>query len=356
MALGVLQHRAQDSAGNLIAADLRVRRETAALPLVTLYSDRDGDNQISNPTVGGFFSDGKIRAYVASGNYRVDLLVDGEVVDTLYNVPVIDIPPTVREVLDAARTYYVRADGSDSNDGLTNNSGGAFLTIQKAINVAAALDLSIYDVTIQLAAGTYSTSTGNVLATLVGSGSVTIIGDETTPANVVVTTSGAMTSSHGNFLANAIRGTYKLRGMKLTSTASGTRYAIQVQNGAYVEFQNIDFGTGFTQHLRAAGGFLSATGNYSITGGATGHVEANGIGVLRTQGVTVTLTGTPAFTTFATATRLGIFFATNVTYSGSATGVRYSVTENGVIVVNGAGATYFPGDATGATATGGQYN
>ena len=61
-----------------------------------------------------------------------------------------------RELLTANRTYYVRTDGSDGNTGLANTSGGAFLTIQKAIDTAAALDLSVYNVTIQLADGTYT--------------------------------------------------------------------------------------------------------------------------------------------------------------------------------------------------------
>src|SRR4029079_13907135 len=58
-----------------------------------------------------------------------------------------------REALTAHRTYYVRANGSDSNNALANTSGGAFLTIQKAIDVVAALDLSIYDVAIRVADG-----------------------------------------------------------------------------------------------------------------------------------------------------------------------------------------------------------
>src|SRR5688572_14985126 len=68
--------------------------------------------------------------------------------------------PSGRELITANRTYYVRTDGSNSNDGLTNTSGGAFLTIAKAIEVIATLDLSVFNVTIQLGnAGTYAGAT-----------------------------------------------------------------------------------------------------------------------------------------------------------------------------------------------------
>lgn len=61
-----------------------------------------------------------------------------------------------REKLTGNRTYYVRTDGNDANGGLTNSSGGAFLTIQKALDVVGALDLSTFTATISIADGTYT--------------------------------------------------------------------------------------------------------------------------------------------------------------------------------------------------------
>ena len=75
-----------------------------------------------------------------------------------------------RDKLTANRTYYVRADGSDSNTGLANTAAGAFLTIQKAINVVSGLDLGVYSVAISIGAGTFSENL--VLLPIVGSGSV----------------------------------------------------------------------------------------------------------------------------------------------------------------------------------------
>ena len=80
----------------------------------------------------------------------------------------------VRETLTANRTYFVRTDGSDSNTGLANTAGGAFLTRQKLIDVAASLDLATFSVTIEVSAGTY---TGAMVAKrYVGAGPMTING------------------------------------------------------------------------------------------------------------------------------------------------------------------------------------
>src|ERR1019366_1497903 len=88
---------------------------------------------------------------------------------------------TTRPLVLANFTYYVRTDGSDSNTGLANTSGAAFLTIQKAVTIVQGLDLNGFTVTIQVADGTY---TGGVSANVpfVG-GTVLLNGNTTTPAN-----------------------------------------------------------------------------------------------------------------------------------------------------------------------------
>jgi len=259
-----------------------------------------------------------------------------------------------REMLTANRTYYVRTDGNDSNTGLVNDASGAFLTIQKAIDAAAALDCSIYDITIQLAAGTYVVTSTVNLKSIIGSGSVTIIGDETTPTNVVIEAQGSMLSI---LKATAVSyTTYKLKGFKLYSSTANATFGIHSSKGSYIEFQNINFGTGITQQLRADdGGKITCTGNYTVAGGAASHVTAVA-GIVRIQACTVTVTGTPAFSTAYVDIQYGsVAIMNGVTYSGLATGSRYVVAMNGVCFVGGAGVNYFPGDVAGTTATGGQY-
>lgn len=64
----------------------------------------------------------------------------------------------VVEILDASATLYVRTDGNDANDGLTDSAGGAFLTIARAFAEAAKYRIASSggDTTIYLGAGTYT--------------------------------------------------------------------------------------------------------------------------------------------------------------------------------------------------------
>ncbi len=248
--------------------------------------------------------------------------------------------------LTAARTYYVLTTGSDSNTGLVNTAGGAFLTIQKAIDTASALDNGGFSITIQIGNGTYTGA--NTLKTFIGSGSIIIVGDETTPSNCVV----SITS--GNcFSATGVIGTYTIRGMRLKTITSGHGIAV---DSSYVEFQNIDFNAIASSSIFCQNnGYVKGTGNYNITGGGQYHMNVYK-GTIISQGHTVTLTGTPAFSqSFIIDFVLGLIALNSTTWTGSATGTRYNINGNSVVDTGGQTTTWLPGNAVGSTATGGQY-
>lgn len=254
---------------------------------------------------------------------------------------------SIREKLAGDRTYYVRTDGSDSNNGRANTSGGAFLTIQAAVDVVAdTLDLNNKTVTIQVGDGTY---TGAVsIRRFVGRGTLVIQGNSGTPANVVISTTSASAFSIAQGAVVTVKD------MKIQTTTSG--YAFVVTSYAVLTFTNINFGA------LAGGGFyqeastVSATGNYTISGGAPYHVYATGGARFVCTSRTVTISGTPAFSSaFAAGISGAVIEVASNTYSGSATGKRYDVALNAICNTGGGGATYLPGNSAGTTATGGQY-
>jgi hypothetical protein len=257
----------------------------------------------------------------------------------------------IRERLYANRTYYVRADGSDSNSGLANTAAGAFLTIQKAIDVVAeTLDLGAYVVTIQLDDRT--TTAPLTLKRLVSSGAsgqAIIQGNSGTPANVVISTTSA-----NAIAALGVGAGWLLKDFKVQTTTSGA--GLQVSQFSYVEINNLVFGACASSHIRSyMYGHVVATGNYAISGGAPYHWLTSQFGRVNVASRTVTITGTPAFSGgFASASDQALISCSGNTFSGSATGKRYTgVTSGGII--NSAGAT-LPGDTAGDTpTTNGQY-
>jgi hypothetical protein len=250
-----------------------------------------------------------------------------------------------RAVLTANRTYYVRADGSDSNTGLANTSGGALLTIQKAVDVASALDLGgIYTVIIQVGAGTYTAAT-SIYANMVGQQNASqlyIRGDTTTPSNCLVNVS----NNTPFVIWPGAR--CRIAGFKLQNTGV---YSNQITNfGGYVEIGAMDFGSSQAAHLGASvGGVVNLDADYTISGGAAAHMDAGGGSQWVNVAKTITLTGTPAFSTaFAVFTTGAIIQCNAVTFSGSATGARYAASNGGIINTLGSGASYLPGNASGS--------
>lgn len=254
-----------------------------------------------------------------------------------------------REVLSAALTYYVRTDGNDSNTGLVNSAGGAFLTVQKAIDVASMLDSTIYNVTIQIVDGTYA---GVMVAKpMAGAGIVIIQGNSGTPANVVISLSGSQTG----LLSDGCKTPYYIKDLKITGNAASTTGIWAKMSSVY--YSNIVFNGNLIDINIDNNSYVICLGNYSIIASAGRHWYLASGGRLTCNARTITLTGTPAWTTaFLDCGYAASAILYNNTYSGAATGKRVNIVMNGVVETYGTATltTVFPGNVDGTKATGGE--
>ena len=250
----------------------------------------------------------------------------------------------VRNVLSATVTLYVRTDGNNNNDGLTNTSGGALATIQGAFDRINATDLRHYNVIIKLG-NTGNFAGGTLNGPFLGSGNVVLEGDTGTPANTTVTS--AITVSNGARLTIRY---FRLAGATLSASLGGT---VTMGSG-------MNFGATSGIHIHVlTGGILQAlygSVNYTISGGATAHIQMDAGAVANMRNGTITLTGTPAWAfAYCVMTSLSVFYNDAITFVGSATGTRYYVAHNSVCLTGGGGASYFPGSGGGSTPNGGLY-
>jgi hypothetical protein len=250
-----------------------------------------------------------------------------------------------RELLTANRTYYVMPTsdgGSSDNTGLTSDS--QLDSVQTAIDYTTALDCSIYDVTIQIADGTYIANT-ITCKNIIGSGTVTIQGNSGTPANVVI---------DGGFYKLGAGTKYIIKDLKLIKASGTAATAIQAVSSALMSFSNLTFSTGYTIHIQSTGfGSVTADGNYTIAGNATYHWIVTYGGYIGVAVKTITISGTPSITIFAYA-RNGTIYCEGNTYNSSSdvVGQLYNISLNGVVYSSG---VTLPGNSAGAVATGGQY-
>lgn len=222
---------------------------------------------------------------------------------------------------------------------------------QSAESVIADLDTSIYDVTVNVRAGTYAA--GLVLMTVVGAGQVTFAGDETTPSNVTISVSSACVTS------TAVGTVFNLRGFKFASSAGSD---VQIGSACRVNLRNNEY-AGTAAYRIAGSGFAyitSAGANNKIRGGGSYFVFMQGFAFFQDwSSSTYTITANVTFSTFAHAYAFGRISTVGITFSLGAftvTGQRHLSQLNSVIDTNGGGASTFPGTTAGSTATGGQFS
>jgi hypothetical protein len=255
-----------------------------------------------------------------------------------------------RELLTGDTIYYIRTDGNDSNTGLENTSGGAFLTIQRGIDKAASIDANDHAITSQVADGTYTG--GITFKNIIGSATTggCILGNITSPSAVIVEVAG------DTFLGDSIITPWTISSLKPKSSIGNS---ISSKNNTIIYFDNIDFGWAKNYHLYAdVYSTLKAIGNYSISGSAISHILSAYGANITAMSQEVTITPSLGFTSFARALYSAYVNYSDITFTlgGTVTGTRFVGDVYGVFNTDGSGsATYFPGDTDGTLSNGALY-
>lgn len=254
-----------------------------------------------------------------------------------------------KTVLTADTTYYVATTGNDTTG--TGAVGAPWLTIQKAINwIIANIDAASYQVTIQVADGTYNISTGITTRDHTFQKAPIIQGNIGTPANVLISNTSA-NSSEGCFWNN---GQWLYKGLHLKATSC---YCLIYAGNArsIAQASNMIFEDGNNQLVALLGGHIEAYTAITwkgTVGGVSNLCFWNGI---------IYLSGTHTFSTYTTTdfinakTNSMVVLWPTFTWSGTFTGKRYNIAGNSVVDTNGQATTWIPGSIAGTTATGAQY-
>jgi hypothetical protein len=259
-----------------------------------------------------------------------------------------------RELLTANRTYFVRTNGNDANNGLANSAAGAFRNIARGLAAALALDLNGFDCTIQIADGTYTESV-LMASPQTGAGRIILSGNTTTPANVTISANGSGVRVRG------AGSRLHVQGLKVAATGVGCFHA---ESGGTIDIiGTVEVGAASAGHHFIAIGNANILVNQTayvpirIAGSAAGfHLYATGQGYIFVQLTAWTVVSAVTLGGFAGAFN-GEIFAYSNTFSNATnvTGARHNASLNGVINTNGGGASYFPGTSAGTTSTGGQF-
>lgn len=253
--------------------------------------------------------------------------------------------------LSANTTYYVRADGSDSNTGLADTAGGAFLTIHKAFQTIEGIDRGEFTITVEVGAGTFE---GSQLRNPKGSGRITING-----AGAASTTiSPDLTNNTGDsFLFDDCTNVRFTGGFTFAASSGGFKTYIEADRS------QIQFNATITLAGDATDTCFSAiSSTITIFGGAF-TIGSSGLGqfILVSDGsiftwttATLTFTSTPnidAFGDGAIEVESNSFASLSFgSITGSSTGKKYSITTNShLTMANKTIATWPLGSTSGTT-------
>ena len=316
---------------------------TGGISLVRAYAGNPNGNLAGNAAAGSAPPDFAVDTLNAALYFCTGTGTAGTAVWTR------SAPVTIgRAPLSGNRTYYVRTDGNDSNAGLTNTAGGAFLTIQKAIDAAYALDFNGYTVTVQVGDGTY-TGTVRMSGAFYGNGTFKLQGNVATPANCVVNVSSAdaIVASKG---ARVSLGGLKVNsagGSGVTATNAGTEITVT---------DPLELASASNWCLAGyVGGVVVVNANLTFSGSAQYALNVSSGDLFMLENTTNTVIANPTYSVAFAACSSGSMIVPTATFSGAATGRRYATTSSGAINVLGRGVNVFPGTIAGTTTAADQY-
>lgn len=236
-------------------------------------------------------------------------------------------------------TIWVRADGSDANDGSSNDAAHALATLAEAFNRVGRYAAG-GSITIRLGIPATYAPPGVVS---LGYRDVTILGDIANQANYII--SGSL-----DRLLSVANGGLTLSGVRINNT-SGASFGVSAVAGGALALQYTSItGSAFASHLVLAEGgpVVMQDGCILAASGAVAIGASNASQLLFLSNLTVQ--GTPAYSLgFAVASgggqvQRGI---SNPVITGAATGPRYNAGVLSYINSNGGGINFFPGNAAG---------
>jgi hypothetical protein len=276
----------------------------------------------------------------------------GDVVKMTFDGTNWQLPAPPIATLFANKNYYVATTGNDTlNDGLTALT--PFATLQKAQNTALLYNLNGFNVTINVANGTYApVNCGRIN----GSGQIVYLGNHAFPSNCLVST------SDGPCFEISGQG-YTIDGFKGMSSghASGVvATVVYALVGGSVAIVALDCGNCLDFHIAAdQGAQISMYGPITISGVGAGHMIATNGSVIKAALIqpSLTITAGTTISNFVFCSNNAIIQVHYSSIIGFAfvSGTKYLAASNGVIDASGAGINYYPGGTAGSTQTGGQY-
>ena len=262
---------------------------------------------------------------------------------------------TGRERLEQTRTYYINVDtGDDNNDGLT--SGSAFKTIQKASNlIRNKIDSNGFSVIISLAESVnpYDGASFDDVRNVI------LQGNNANPAAVRIQANNTLgTVNAAVRVANEALVIIKGVSFAPSPVQIDNAQAVSLSFNARcllsrVNFEDITTNANLGIHISSLyGGFVDFQDDYSVSGSAVYHIFLSGQSQARfykfNATINVTVSNNPNFGgAFIDCNSQSSCSVEPTTFTGSATGKRYSLRVQSSIITNGQGQDLFPGNVAG---------